>query len=54
MYVQRIGCTNGGVSVNYATANGTAMAGVNYTPVSGTLTFGAGEMLKAVSLPLIL
>jgi len=57
IYVQRLGGTNGGVQVSYSTANGTgsnaALAGVNYNPVSGTLTFATGEMLKAVSLPLI-
>ena len=30
------------VSVNYATADGTAVAGVNYTATSGTLTFAPG------------
>ncbi len=30
------------VSVNYATSDGTATAGVDYTPASGTLTFPAG------------
>ena len=53
IYVQRLGGTNGGVSVNYSTIPGTALPNVNYTPVSGTLTFGAGEMLKAISLPLL-
>jgi uncharacterized delta-60 repeat protein len=53
IYVQRLGGTNGGVSVNYSTIPGTALPHVNYTPVSGTLTFGSGEMLKAVSLPLL-
>ncbi len=52
IYVQRLGGTNGGVSVHYSTIPGTALPQVNYTPVSGTLTFGAGEMLKAISLPL--
>jgi uncharacterized delta-60 repeat protein len=53
IFVQRIGGTNGGVQVNYSTTAGTALPGVNYTTASGTLTFGAGEMLQAVSLPLI-
>lgn len=52
IFVQRIGGTNSGAQVNYLTTNGTALAGVNYTAVSGTLTFGAGEMLKVVTLPL--
>ncbi|MGH7953438.1 MAG: Calx-beta domain-containing protein, partial [Limisphaerales bacterium] len=53
IFVQRIGGTNGGVQVNYSTTNGTALAGVNYRTISGTLSFSAGEMLKAISLPLI-
>jgi beta-glucanase (GH16 family) len=34
------------VSVDYATANGTALAGTDYTATSGTLTFSAGETAK--------
>ncbi len=34
------------VSVNYATSNGTATAGSDYTAASGTLTFAAGETSK--------
>ena len=30
------------VTVEYATAGGTAVPGVDYTPVSGTLTFSLG------------
>ena len=41
------------VSVNYATANGTATAGVDYTATSGTLTFAAGETVKAISIPIL-
>ncbi len=37
------------VSVDYATADGTATAGKDYTPVSGTLTFAAGETQKTVT-----
>lgn len=37
------------VTVNYATANGTAAAGTDYTATSGTLTFLSGEASKAVS-----
>lgn len=31
------------VTVRYATADGTAVGGMDYTPVSGTLTFAAGD-----------
>jgi uncharacterized delta-60 repeat protein len=51
--VQRFGGASSSVQVNYATANGTAVAGVNYTAVSGILTFNAGETLAMISLPLL-
>ena len=37
--VQRTGGLASGVTVNYATSNGSAIAGQDYTAVSGTLTF---------------
>ena len=51
--VQRVGNTNGVVTVNYATTNGTAIAGTNYQATSGLLTFFAGESAKSISVPLI-
>ena len=44
---------SGPVSVDYATADGTAAAGADYTATSGTLTFAAGETEKTVSVPLL-
>ena len=41
--------TNTPVSVNYATANGTAVAGTNYTATSGTLTFASGQAQRTSS-----
>ena len=41
--VTRSGPTVGSVTVDYATAAGTATSGVDYTDVSGTLTFAAGH-----------
>jgi Ca2+-binding RTX toxin-like protein len=43
----------GSTSVQYSTANGTAVAGTDYTPTSGTLDFAPGEVAKTVSIPLI-
>jgi uncharacterized delta-60 repeat protein len=51
--VQRIGPTNSTLSVNYATHDGTALAGTNYTATSGTLTFTPGQIIKSIVVPLI-
>ncbi|MGV1088564.1 MAG: Calx-beta domain-containing protein, partial [Mycobacterium sp.] len=37
------------VAVNYATANGTATAGSDYSAASGTINFAAGETAKTVT-----
>jgi hypothetical protein len=39
----------GAVTVNYATANGSATAGSDYAATSGTLTFSAGQTSKTVA-----
>ena len=39
----------GTVTVDYATTDGTAMAGSDYTAVNGTLTFAAGVLSKTIS-----
>ena len=39
--------------MNYATANGTATAGSDYTSTSGTLTFSAGDTTKTVNIPIL-
>jgi uncharacterized repeat protein (TIGR01451 family) len=41
------------VTVNYATSDGTATAGADYTAVSGTLTFAPGETTKTINVPVI-
>ncbi|PYS95121.1 MAG: hypothetical protein DMF65_14495, partial [Acidobacteria bacterium] len=43
--------TAGTVSVDFSTDDGTARAGLDYTPVSTTLTFAPGETVKTVSIP---
>ena len=40
------------VTVDYATSDGTATAGEDYTATSGTLTFQAGETTKTISVPI--
>ena len=52
MTVMRTG-TTGITSVRYATANGTAVSGSNYTATSGTLTFPAGVTTQIVNVPII-
>jgi len=51
--IQRIGGAKGLVKVNYATSNGSALAGSDYTATSGTMTFEAGETSKNFRIPLI-
>jgi hypothetical protein len=41
--VNRVGGSEGQVTVNFATSNGTAIAGLDYFATSGTLTFAAGD-----------
>jgi hypothetical protein len=40
------------VSVNYATAKGTAVAGTDFTQTSGTLTFPAGVTSETINVPI--
>ena len=51
--VQRTGDTNTAVTVDYATADGTATAGLDYTATNGTLTFAAGETKQTVIVPIL-
>ena len=41
------------VTVDYATSDGTATAGSDYTATSGTLTFKPGDTAKTVSVPVL-
>lgn len=43
----------GPITVNYTTADGTAMAGVDYVPVSGTLIFPEGTNSRTVLIPIL-
>lgn len=51
--VTRTNGTDGIVSVNYATTNGTATNGINFNNVSGTLTFNAGVASRTFTIPII-
>ncbi len=47
------GSTAQTVTVNFATANGTATAGSDYTTTNGTLTFAPGVTTQTVTVPVI-
>ena len=47
------GSTSLPVTVNYATADGTGKAGVDYQSATGTLTFAPGETTKTVTVQVI-
>jgi hypothetical protein len=49
----RSGNPNAILTVDYATRNGSAVAGQDYTSASGTIVFNAGETQKQVSVQLI-
>ena len=51
--VTKTGSTSSSFSVDYATANVTAIAGSDYTAASGTLTFAAAETTKPVTVSTI-
>jgi hypothetical protein len=51
--VVRAGGSGGFFRVNYATQNGTAIAGTNYQPVSGTLTFAPGQNSETIVVPIV-
>ena len=50
--VIRSGVVSVPVTVNFATANGTATAGSDYTAASGTLSFAANELQKTFNVPI--
>ena len=40
-------------TVDYATSDGTALAGADYTATSGTLTFNVGDSMQSIRVPII-
>lgn len=51
--VTRTGDLSVSSTIDYATANGTALAGTDYVATSGTATFAPGEATKTINIPLI-
>jgi hypothetical protein len=51
--VQRTGDTTTAVSVDFATTNGTATAGLDYTANNGTLNFAPGETNQIIAVPIL-
>ncbi len=45
--------SNNTVTIDYATSDGTATAGTDYTATSGTLAFAPGEMRKSFTVPIL-
>ncbi len=50
--VERLGDLSGTHTVKYATQDGSAAAGTDYTAQSGTLTFAPGQTIQTVSIPI--
>jgi hypothetical protein len=51
--VQRTDGTNGSVTIDYQTSDGSAQADTDYNAVDGTLTFAPGETSQTIAVPII-
>lgn len=49
--INRLNGTLGAIDVTYTTVAGSAQAGTNFTPTSGTVVFAAGETTKTILVP---
>jgi len=51
--LRRTGATNSAVSVDFATSDDTAIAGIHYAGKNGTVNFQAGQTLETVTVPIL-
>ena len=51
--VTRTGGSDGSVAVHYATSDGTAHAGTDYTTTAGNLTFAPAKTLRTITIPIL-
>ena len=51
--VTLVGQSNDSITVDYATASGTAIAGQDFTEATGTVTFAPGETRQSISVALV-
>src|SRR5262249_32449963 len=51
--VTRTGALAASVSIDYATSDGTAVAGTNYTSASGTVVFAPGQTSQTFTVPVL-
>ncbi len=49
----RVGATNGTVTVDFSTSDGSAKAGIDYTETTGTVTFADGVLTNAFTIPIL-
>src|SRR5713101_1106073 len=53
IFVIRLGNTNREASVDYTLGGGTAIPGLDYTPMAGTVHFALGEIVQRIALPIL-
>jgi hypothetical protein len=53
IFIERRDGARGVATVDFATSDGTASAGADYTATSGTVTFNSGENIKSITIPIL-
>jgi len=53
VYVTKVGANTSNATVDFFTTDGTAIAGIDYVGTNGTLTFGPGDAIQMIRLPMI-